>query len=104
MFRLRNHGFILTADGWRLSSAYDMNPSIEKSDHALAIDESDNRPDLDTAIETAAYYGLKEAVATTMIEEIRRVVKKWPELERKVGIAKADISMMGSAFLGGEKA
>ena len=81
-----------------------MNPSIEKSDHALAIDESDNRPDLDTAIETTAYYGLKEAVATTMIEEIRRVVKKWPELERKVGIAKGDISLMGSAFLGGEKA
>ena len=100
---LRNHGFILTPDGWRLSPAYDMNPSIEKSDHALAIDESDNRPDLETAVETAVYYGLQEAAAKTMIDEIRRVVQKWPELARKADIAKADISLMGSAFLAGEK-
>ncbi len=100
---LRNHGFILTADGWRLSPAYDMNPNIEKSDHALAIDESDNRPDLETAIAMAAYYGLQEAAAKTMIEEIRSVVQEWPEFARKGGIGKADISLMGPAFSGGDQ-
>ena len=95
---LRNHGFILTADGWRLSPAYDMNPSLEKSDHALTIDESDNRPDLATVVATAAYYGLQEAEAKGVIEEIRGVVQKWPEFARQAGISRADISLMGASF------
>src|SRR5690554_5020688 len=28
---MRNHGFIITEEGWRLSPAYDMNPSIYKT-------------------------------------------------------------------------
>src|SRR3546814_8613112 len=28
---LRNHGFILTDEGWILSPAYDLNPSVEKN-------------------------------------------------------------------------
>lgn len=34
---LRNHGFILTKNGWILSPAYDINPSIDKS--GLAINQ-----------------------------------------------------------------
>jgi serine/threonine-protein kinase HipA len=33
---LRNHGFIREGTGWRLAPAYDLNPSPEKHDHALA--------------------------------------------------------------------
>ena len=32
---LRNHGFIREAGGWRLSPAYDVNPNLNKADHAL---------------------------------------------------------------------
>src|SRR5579863_66826 len=42
---LRNHGFILHQDGWRLSPAYDINPSIDKDGLALNIDMSDNALD-----------------------------------------------------------
>ena len=38
---LRNHGFILAPDGWRLAPAFDLNPNIERSHHQLAIDSND---------------------------------------------------------------
>ena len=36
---LRNHGFILGKKGWRLSPAFDVNPSIDKATHVLNIDD-----------------------------------------------------------------
>lgn len=34
---LRNHGFILTEKDWVLSTAYDLNPSVDKDGLALNI-------------------------------------------------------------------
>ncbi len=39
---LRNHGFLLTKQGWLLSPAYDINPSTEKNGLALNIDIDNN--------------------------------------------------------------
>lgn len=39
---LRNHGFKLTKEGWILSPAYDLNPSIDKDGLALNIDMDNN--------------------------------------------------------------
>src|SRR5690606_13467584 len=39
---LRNHGFLLTREGWRLAPAYDLNPSIDKDGLALNIDMENN--------------------------------------------------------------
>ena len=35
---LRNHGFIMESDGWRLAPAYDLNANVERTAHTLAID------------------------------------------------------------------
>ncbi|MEO8146784.1 MAG: type II toxin-antitoxin system HipA family toxin, partial [Bacteroidia bacterium] len=39
---LRNHGFLLIKKGWKLSPAYDINPSTDKDGLALNIDATDN--------------------------------------------------------------
>ena len=39
---LRNHGFLLSAAGWRLSPCYDINPDPRPAGLSLAIDEHDN--------------------------------------------------------------
>src|SRR3546814_3494210 len=41
---LRNHGFVLGKTGWTLAPAFDVNPSIDKAEHVLNIDDVDNRP------------------------------------------------------------
>jgi serine/threonine-protein kinase HipA len=38
---LRNHGFSIDENGIRLSPAYDLNPSIERRELTLVIDEVD---------------------------------------------------------------
>jgi serine/threonine-protein kinase HipA len=97
---LRNHGFLLRPDGWEIAPAFDVNPNPDKREHVLCIDESDNRPDLDTVLLTAEWYELQKSKAEQLIEEIVKVVQKWPEVARRTGISGAEIELMGHVFGG----
>ena len=95
---LRNHGFILGRTGWRLAPAFDVNPNIDKAEHVLNIDDSDNRPSLDTVLGSAGFYGLAPARAKEIIEEVATAVDGWQEAARRAGIPRADIELTGGAF------
>ncbi len=95
---LRNHGFILGKRGWRLSPAFDVNPSIDKSTHVLNIDDVDNRPSLETVLATAAFYRLTQKRAKEMIDDIVNVVNEWQAVARRAKIAAADIELSATAF------
>ncbi|MCX7162658.1 MAG: type II toxin-antitoxin system HipA family toxin [Rhodocyclales bacterium] len=95
---LRNHGFILGKRGWRLSPAFDVNPSIDKSTHVLNIDDIDNRPSLETVLATAAFYRLTQKRAKEMIDDIVNVVNEWQAVARRAKIAAADIELSATAF------
>lgn len=55
---LRNHGFILTDEGWVLSPAYDLNPSVEKDGLSLNIDMDNNALDFDLAKSVGEFFRL----------------------------------------------
>ena len=95
---LRNHGFILGALGWRLAKAFDVNPNIDKADHVLNIDDTDNRPSLATVLETAPFYDLSFDMGRKIIEEVARAVDAWEDDARQIGISRADIELTRSAF------
>ena len=95
---LRNHGFILTATGWRLAPAFDMNPITDKAEHVLDIDESDNRPDLRTVIDTAGWYRLTSAQGRAIVDEVVAVTGQWRAAAARAGIARADVELMAVAF------
>jgi serine/threonine-protein kinase HipA len=99
---LRNHGFILGANGWRLSPAFDMNPNIDKADHVLNIDDTDNRPDLKTVIATAAFYGLDAPRARAIVAEVLQAVRQWREMASSLQLSRADILLMEAAFQASE--
>lgn len=96
---LRNHGFILTKDGWRLSPAFDVNPNINKATHVLNIDEVDNRPSMVSVLESCEYYGLASPQAENIIDEIVGVVDQWKTVAKRRGLSNAEIAEMESAFL-----
>lgn len=95
---LRNHGFVLGKTGWRLAPAFDVNPNIDKAEHVLNIDDIDNRPSLETVLSTAAFYGLGEAQARQIVDEVVRVVDRWQDTARRMRISGADIELTAGAF------
>ena len=96
---LRNHGFIRTLSGWRLSKAYDMNPSVKKPDHVLGIDEGLHEPSLRNLLETALYYDLSEPAALQVIDEVLAVVATWRSRAKGLRISLADIEEMDDSFI-----
>jgi serine/threonine-protein kinase HipA len=96
---LRNHGFVLTAPGWRLAPAFDVNPSPDKADHVLNIDATDHLPQMETVLATAGFYGLTASLAQQIVDEVMEVTTQWRELASHTGIAKADIELTASAFI-----
>ncbi len=95
---LRNHGFLLTPTGWRLTPAFDLNPNIERADHVLNIDESDNRPSLATVIETSEWYVGSKDRGQTIVREIVHETRRWRQLAQALKIARADVELTAAAF------
>lgn len=95
---LRNHGFILDKEGWKLSPAYDLNPSIDKDGLALNIDMHNNVLDYDLAKSVGEHFRLNESQMNNIIAEVLASVKKWEVLAKEIGISRAEQELMKSAF------
>lgn len=93
----RNHGFLLTAKGWTLSPAYDMNPTL--NDHqSLLINSNTNRADLQILQNSCEEYMLTTDVAKTIIDEVVDAVGNWQALANRIGIAKREMSLFQEIF------
>lgn len=95
---LRNHGFILSKEGWILSPAYDINPSIDKSGLALNIDMDNNALDFDLAKSVGEYFRLSNIQMEKTMEEVFRAVKNWKHIAEQIGISRAEQELMAKAF------
>jgi serine/threonine-protein kinase HipA len=87
---LRNHGFIRRPSGWRLSQAFDMNPSTKKEEHALALDTHIHQPDIGVVVESAGLYRLSDSQITGIVKRVGDVVRTWQVRARKIGISKQE--------------
>lgn len=95
---LRNHGFILTPKGWRLSPAYDVNPIYYGKGLTLNISETDNSLDFVLAISVADYFRVNNDMADEIVANVKDAVKDWFSLAQTYGIAKSEIDIMSQAF------
>ena len=95
---LGNHGFILTANGWRLSPAYDMNPNETGNGLTLNISENSNEQDLSLAMYIAKHYRLKNVDAKRIIKEMQQEISLWRSLASKADISNSEIDRMKRAF------
>ena len=96
---LRNHGFMLTKKGLKLSPAYDINPNPKGYGLNLNIDEQDNRLEKDIALRIAPFFRLSHAKATQIAKEIEQAVASWRTEAEKLKISKREIEQMSPAFL-----
>ncbi|MBX9696270.1 MAG: HipA domain-containing protein, partial [Cyanobacteria bacterium] len=102
---LRNHGFLYDGVGWRLSPAYDMNPTpidVRSRNLSLAIDEEDDTASLNLALSIAAQAGIKSAQAKIIAEEVQTAVRGWRECASTQDLNARDLTRMTSAFEHGD--
>lgn len=95
---LRNHGFILTPEGWQLSPAFDINPSIDKDGLALNIDMDNNMLDIELAKSVGVYFRLSEKEMRIVIEEVSSSIANWQTVANEIGIPRNEQTMMRGAF------
>lgn len=95
---LRNHGFILDAQGWTLSPAYDVNPVWFGKALTLNISPSDNSLDLDLARSVAPYFRLSAEGVERIIDEVRTSVVNWRKIASSFSIREREQEQMEPAF------
>ena len=95
---LRNHGFLLSKNGWRLSPLYDVNPNSDGRTLSLSIDGIDNSLSIELLLKTAEYYELTNEQAECIVKEITNIVKNnWEKLAKKYEIVRSFVLNMNPA-------
>lgn len=95
---LRNHGFLLTQRGWRLSPSYDVNPNEFGTGLSLNISEKDNSLDLDLALSVIEYFRIDDKKAHAIIDQVKTAVKNWRSIANTLGIPRAAQDRVRRAF------
>jgi serine/threonine-protein kinase HipA len=95
---LRNHGFFIDVGGVRLSPAYDINPSVDRRELTLAINEVETACDVSIAMEASKDYGLNPREAANVLKQAQDAVAGWREEAIRLNIPKADQDLMENAF------
>ena len=96
---LRNHGFLLTKKGWRLSPMYDVNPVPYGETLSLNVSLDDSRIDLDLAFEVASFFGLTRAEAESEAKRIlMTVTNQWRYIATDCGLKREAQNEMAPAF------
>lgn len=93
----RNHGFLLTAKGWTLSPAYDINPT-QNNHQSLLINNNTNLSDLSILLNSCNEYMLSPEIARGIINEVVETVKNWRALANRLGIVKREITLFENVF------
>lgn len=94
---LRNHGFLLTAKGWTLAPAYDMNPTLNEY-QSLLISPSSCKADLSVLLEACEEYMLTRTVAEQIVSGVTAAVRDWRRVARRIGIVKREQDRFADRF------
>ena len=97
---MRNHGFLWDGKGWRLSPAFDINPTSGSGYKFLrnTIDFDDASATVENALRAAENYRFTPNQAKDCLRQMRYVLKNWARVASAQGILKASISHMTSTF------
>jgi serine/threonine-protein kinase HipA len=95
---LRNHGFLIGERGISLSPAYDINPSNDRNELSLAINEVDTTCDVSIAMEARADYGLSQIEADDVLKQAISAVASWRNEATQLRIPRAEQDLMAAAF------
>lgn len=97
----RNHAFLHTADGWRLSPLFDVNPSRQRGViDSRAISDRDDPSDrqLRNLLAIATAFRLRDPAAREILRGVAVAVSRWDRVATDLGIAAAERQMLRPVF------
>jgi serine/threonine-protein kinase HipA len=98
---LRNHGFLHEDRGfWRLSPAFDINPSPERVREMKTWISEDTGPEMtiDALMSVIAYFRIAPARARETLGEVARAVDSWRKTGRNIGMTDEELDSFTDAF------
>jgi serine/threonine-protein kinase HipA len=104
---LKNHGFLHVESGqWRLSPAYDINPTPDKARELKTwiSEEAGPEASIDSALLAAPYFGIAAVRAKEIAAEVEAAVSRWRDVGAELGMSRADLDKFGPAFEHKERA
>lgn len=88
---------LLTAKGWTLSPAYDMNPTLNEH-QSLLISSTSNKADLGILLDACEEYMLNRNTAEKILSEVVEAVKGWRELAIRLGLFKREMDIFSGVL------
>lgn len=93
----RNHGFLLTPNGWMLSPAYDLNPTNERT-QVLEIAPHSNQSSIRELYEASDYYLVPKSAAEEIIRQVLSAVTEWKRTAARLRIPEAEQDRFAARF------
>jgi len=93
----RNHGFLLTDKGWTLAPAYDINPSMSRS-QCLLINENTEAADIGILRDSCESYMLDRKDAEDIISEVSDTIRDWRNVAKANGISSRPLEAYSSRW------
>jgi hypothetical protein len=84
-----------------LSPDYDINPTVDRQELTLAINEVETTCHVSIAMEAAQDYGLNAREAAEVLKQVRDAVGDWKEEATRLNIPRAEQDLMANAFPAG---
>ncbi len=104
---LRNHGFLhVDREFWRLSPAFDINPSPERVRELKTWISEDAGPEMsiDALMSVIAYFRITEGRAREILGEVVQAVDHWRTTGQSIGMSVAELEPFADAFEHSERA
>lgn len=98
---LRNHGFLhVDRESWRLSPAFDINPSPERVRELKTWISEDAGPDMtiDALMSVIAYFRITDARAREILSDVAHAVDGWRTTGRSIGMTDEELEPFIDAF------
>ena len=103
---LRNHGFLhVDRDFWRLSPAFDINPSPERVRELRTWISEEAGPEMtiDALMSVIAYFRITDTRAKEILGEVVHAVDGWRATGRSIGMSDEELEPFADAFEHGER-
>ena len=103
---LRNHGFLhVDREFWRLSPAFDINPSPERVRELKTWISEDAGPEMSihALISVIAYFRITDTRARQILSEVVHAVDGWRITGQSIGMSAGELESFAEAFEHGER-